>query len=657
MGGGMRLRTQVVLGIGAMAVVVVVLLFAVVFPHLERTFSDIERADVRRNVERASNALATELATLETVAHDWASWDDTAAFVQGREPQYVDENLFPETFTNLHVDLMAFFDSSGRLIHAQGFDLVQDAPAAVSGAELAAAGSVVSRDRAADDTSSRAGLLALGDELALVAAHPILSSLHEPPARGTLVIGRTLTASEVERLASQVRLPIFFRSLSDPRNDPDAVAALIEGDPEKLGPAVAPQSEETVAGYTVLRDILGAPAVVLGVEIPRDAYRAGLAASRYLMAALLSALAILGGGFLYFLDSRVLSRTARLSGSVARIARAKDSSARVAAEGKDELGGLAANINGMLSSIEESRVALERSERRYHSLFESSRDPIYITTEDGRFVDANPALIDLFGYAKDELMAMTAGELYARPEDRDGFRAAIAQKGFVTSYPVTLRKKDGALARCLLTTITEKLSGTGEPVYQGIIRDVTELLRQQEELTFLASHDPLTGLLTRSALNDVLTLEIARAMRNLERLAVFYLDLDKFKRVNDVHGHAAGDRVLQDVAARLREALRASDTVARLGGDEFVALLPGIDSPQDAELAAEKILQVLRDSFRVADLARGLSVSIGIALYPDDGDDASRLLQRADAAMYNVKSRGRDGWKRYDSRANDPSRS
>ena len=640
-----------------MAAVVLALLFVVVFPQLHRTFSGIERVDVRRNVERASNALATELSTLETVSHDWASWDDTVAFVQGQEPQYVDENLFPETFTNLHIDLMAFFDSSGRLVRAQGFDLVQEAPAALPGAEVAAVASLVSRDRAADDTSSRAGLLAFGDELALVAAHPILNSLHEPPARGTLVVGRTLTASEVERLASQVRLPIFFRSLSDPRNDPDAVAALIKGDPAKLEPAVVPLNEETVAGYTVWRDILGEPVVVLGVEVPRDAYRAGLAASRYLMAALLSALALLGGGFLYFLDSRVLARTARLSGSVARIALAKDSSARVAAEGKDELGGLAANINGMLSSIEESGAALERSEKQYRGLFESSRDPIYITTEDGHFVDVNPALIDLFGYAKDELMAMTAGELYARPEDRDAFRAAIAEEGFVTSYPVTLRKKDGALLQCLLTTITEKLSGTAEPVYQGIIRDVTELLRQQEELTFLASHDPLTGLLTRSALNDVLSLEIARAMRNLERLAVFYLDLDKFKQVNDIHGHAAGDRVLKEVAARLREALRASDTVARLGGDEFVALLPGIDSPKDAELAAEKILQTLRDSFRVADLARGLSVSIGIALYPDDGDDGTRLLQKADAAMYNVKNRGRDGWKRYDPKTNGPSRS
>ncbi|MDD5264219.1 MAG: CHASE4 domain-containing protein [Candidatus Bipolaricaulis sp.] len=431
----MRLRTQGVLGIGAMAAVAVVLLFAVVFPHLQRSFSGIERADVRRNVERVGNALATELSTLETVSHAWASWDDTVGFVLGREPQHVDENLFPETFTSLHIDFTAFFDSSGRLIHAQGFDLVEGSPAAVPEAELAGADSVVVRDRATDDTSSRAGVLAFSDELALVAVHPILSSLHEPPACGTLVIGRTLTASEVERLASQVRLPILFRSLNDPRDDPDAVAALIRGDPRTLEPAVVPLSEETVAGFTVLRDILGAPLVVLGVELPRDAYRTGLAASRYLTAALLSAVAVLGGGFLYFLDARVLSRTARLSRNVARIAHAQDSSARVAAEGKDELGGLAANINGMLSSIEESRGALERSERRYHSLFESSRDPIYITTEDGRSVDANSALVGLSGYAKDELMAMTAGELHARPQDREAFRAAIAEKRFVTSYP------------------------------------------------------------------------------------------------------------------------------------------------------------------------------------------------------------------------------
>jgi diguanylate cyclase (GGDEF)-like protein len=138
-------------------------------------------------------------------------------------------------------------------------------------------------------------------------------------------------------------------------------------------------------------------------------------------------------------------------------------------------------------------------------------------------------------------------------------------------------------------------------------------------------------------------------MRNLERLAVFYLDLDRFKEVNDAHGHAAGDRVLQEVSVRLREALRASDTIARLGGDEFVALLPGMDNPRDAEIAAEKVLCALRDSFSIEDDGScGLSVSIGIALYPDDADNSANLLQNADAAMYVAKTEGRDGWRRYD---------
>ncbi|MCX6095053.1 MAG: diguanylate cyclase [Candidatus Bipolaricaulota bacterium] len=653
----MRLRAQIIWGMGFVAVAVLALLFGFAYPRLGRTFTDIEQVDVRQDVDRATNALAAELSTLEVQSHDWASWDDTAAYVAGTKPSYVDENLSADTFMNLHLNLIAFFDASGRLVLAQAFDLDEGEAAAAPEDEMAAVASVVSPGRSPDDTSSRAGLLSFGDQVALVAIHPILNSAHEPPVLGTLVIGRTLGPSEVDRLAAQVALPLSVRGITDPRNDPGVVATLLGGDPARRQVAVVPLNAETVAGYTVWRDLSGVPVAVLGVEVSRDPFRAGLTAATFLLVATVVTYVLLGGGFLWFLDSRVLSRTARLTRSVAQIARDQDPAARVAVVGKDELGGLAENINGMLAAIEESSTALVQSERRYHNLFDSSRDPIYITAADGHFVDVNPALVELFGYSRDQLMTKTAGELYARPEDRDAFRAAIAGKGFVTGYPVSLRKKDGTLVRCLLTTIADKAPGTGEVIYQGIIRDVTELLRQQEELTFLATHDPLTGLLTRSALNDVLSLEIARAMRNLERLAVFYLDLDKFKQVNDIHGHAAGDRVLRDVAARLREALRASDTVARLGGDEFVALLPGIDSPKDAELAAEKILQALRDSFSDADLARGLSASIGIALYPDDGDDGTRLLQKADAAMYNVKNCGRDGWKRYDPKTDGPSRS
>jgi diguanylate cyclase (GGDEF)-like protein/PAS domain S-box-containing protein len=653
----MSLRRQVALGIAGIAVLVVVLLFTVVGPRLSRTFLAIERAEVEKNVDRVRNAVVTELSNLESTSHDWAAWDEPASFVQGARPSFAEENLMQATFVNLRLNFMVFFDSAERVVYAGSYGLEQSG-APLPGQFLTAVNPVLALWQSADDTSSRAGLMAIGDHLALVAIHPILASTHEPPETGMLAIGRMLDVTEVERLASQIALPLLVRGIDDPRNAPGLLATLTGGDPVDPPSAVVPLDADTVGGYTVWRDLLGRPIAVLGAETPRDTFRTGMAASGYLMLGLLLALAFLGGSFLYFLDTRVLARTARLTREVVQIAREQDTSRRVPSGGKDELARLGTSINGMLASIEESRAALAQSERRYRNLFESSRDPIYITSEDGRFIDANHALVDLFGYTREEIMAMTASEVYVHPEDRDAFRDAIHEKGFVASYPVTLKRKDGTHLRCLLTSIMESPSGAAPRVYQGIIRDVTELLRNQEKLSFLATHDPLTGLLTRAALDDLLELEIARSIRNLERLAVFYLDLDRFKEVNDIHGHAAGDRVLQEVSVRLREALRASDTIARLGGDEFVALLPGIDNPRDAEIAAEKILRALRDSFGIAgDGSIGLSVSIGIALYPDDADNSTHLLQNADAAMYVAKSEGRDGWRRYVRRPHGPLRS
>jgi len=644
----MRLRTQVTLGIVAVAGVVVAILFGVVLPQLDRTFLDIERSGVETHVDRARNALQSELDALEATAHDWGAWDETLTFVGGENDGFAGANLLAETFTNLRLNAMVFLDPAGRVVAAPGFDLEVDAPMALPEAQLAWIREIVASRRRDTETASYADVASVGDGLALVGVHPILNSLHEAPARGTIVLVRCLTPAEVKRLSDQIQLPLELRKVDDPQNDVGLLPFLTGTHYDSPPTAVVPLGADVVAGYTLWRDLRGESVAVLGVETPRDAYQEGVSSLRNLMLGLLSALVVFGGGFLVFLNVRVLSPTARLTQTVARIARLQDTSQRVCVRGRDELAHLGTSINGMLDSIDESRTALAQSEKRYHNLFESSRDPIYITAEDGRFIDVNQALVDLFGFTKEEITRVSASELYVHPGDREAFRSVIREKGFVASYPVMLRKKDGTHLRCLLTSIAESPAEGAPPIYQGIIRDVTELLRQQEELTFLATHDTLTGLLTRGALDDVMKLEISRAMRNLERLAVFYLDLDRFKEVNDTHGHAAGDLILKEVGTRLREALRASDTIARLGGDEFVALLPGIDSPRDAEIAADKVLQAMRDAFPLADNGSfGLSASIGIALYPDDGESGTHLLQRADAAMYAAKTEGRDSWRRF----------
>jgi diguanylate cyclase (GGDEF)-like protein len=181
-------------------------------------------------------------------------------------------------------------------------------------------------------------------------------------------------------------------------------------------------------------------------------------------------------------------------------------------------------------------------------------------------------------------------------------------------------------------------------------RRYTEERKNQarELIEHLAYHDPLTGLPNRALFNDRLGLAMRQADRNGLRLAVLFLDLDRFKRINDTLGHAAGDELLRQVALRLAAGLRHCDTLSRHGGDEFTLVLPEIKEPSDAALIAGKLVNCVRPSFRVAGLPLQISASIGIATYPQDGNTAEELIGNADVAMYHVKVNGKNGHAFFD---------
>lgn len=174
-----------------------------------------------------------------------------------------------------------------------------------------------------------------------------------------------------------------------------------------------------------------------------------------------------------------------------------------------------------------------------------------------------------------------------------------------------------------------------------------ERCRTDERLAYMAHHDALTELPNRLLLNDRLKVAIAQAERSGKRLALMFVDLDRFKSVNDIHGHDLGDRVLRELATRITSCVRGTDTVSRQGGDEFVILLPEIDSQEDALPVAEKLLAALEAPLLMDDIEIVLSASIGIACFPQDGRDPETLLRHADDAMYLAKSRGRDRYQFY----------
>ncbi len=184
-------------------------------------------------------------------------------------------------------------------------------------------------------------------------------------------------------------------------------------------------------------------------------------------------------------------------------------------------------------------------------------------------------------------------------------------------------------------------------LYEASQRELTERKWAEEALVRMATHDPLTGLPNRRLFNDRLNLELAHARRNQRKLAVMLLDLDHFKDVNDTLGHSEGDKLLQAVGVRLISLLRKSDTVARMGGDEFTLLLPEIAQAEDATQVAPKILEAFREPFEFNGHELHITTSIGIALYPDDGEDADTLMKNADIAMYRAKEQGRDNYQHY----------
>lgn len=295
----------------------------------------------------------------------------------------------------------------------------------------------------------------------------------------------------------------------------------------------------------------------------------------------------------------------------------------------------------------EARHALRESERRFRSLFEDSRDAIYLTTIEGDIEEANRAFLEMFGYREEEVEELRAHDLYADPAEREDFRQAVADGGSVKDFEIEARRRDGSTFPCLLTA-TVRVNSEGDVVgYQGIARDVTEQRRFQRRLEHRALHDQLTDLPNRSLFWDRLEHAFARARRgeSAQRMAVLFVDLNGFKRVNDGLGHAAGDRVLIEAARRLRNRFREEDTVARFGGDEFVVLLEDVEGEETAREAVERFLSALREPITVDAAEVTLSASVGIALADAapagaDGEELmepDELVRRADAAMFRAK--------------------
>jgi diguanylate cyclase (GGDEF)-like protein/PAS domain S-box-containing protein len=291
----------------------------------------------------------------------------------------------------------------------------------------------------------------------------------------------------------------------------------------------------------------------------------------------------------------------------------------------------------------------EKKLRLSATVFENTVEGVSITDSEFRIVAINKAFSEITGYRSDEVEGKVSHVIQALAEDpeaNDAMWTSIREHG-QWQGEIWDSRKNGEVYPAWLT-ISEVKDESGQPThYVAVFDDITVLKRSQEQLDHLAHHDPLTNLPNRLLFNDRLQHAIHHAHRQHSQLALLFLDLDRFKNINDSQGHPVGDRLLQEVAQRLSACVREDDTVARLGGDEFTIILDSIYDTESIGRVARKILATLSKPFRLNEDEIYLTTSIGISLYPRDGRDATTLIKNADVAMYRAKEMGRNTFQFY----------
>jgi diguanylate cyclase (GGDEF)-like protein/PAS domain S-box-containing protein len=293
------------------------------------------------------------------------------------------------------------------------------------------------------------------------------------------------------------------------------------------------------------------------------------------------------------------------------------------------------------------RRAAELRDERARTLFENSSEGIILTDPEQRIVAVNRAFTEITGYSESEALGQTPRILQSGRQDADFYRAMWASLERTGEWRGQFwnRRKNGEIYP-QLSTITAVRDVSGQlSSYIAVFGDITHLKRSEQALYDLAHKDPLTGLANRTLLRARLERSLHRSAHERQMLGLLFLDLDLFKNVNDTLGHPVGDALLQSVATAMAQRVRNSDNIARLGGDEFVVLVEGMQDPDVAARLARRLLAIFTRPFAVQGRELHITASIGISVFPRDGEDMDALLANADVAMYQAKEQGRNTYR------------
>jgi diguanylate cyclase (GGDEF)-like protein/PAS domain S-box-containing protein len=626
-----------------------------------KKFNDLDDELINSNLRRSLNAVAGITSSLNILVADWANWDDTYKFVQDGNEEYIVSNLPVETFKSLQNNLIILLNSNKELVWGQYLPPGEEKLMPLVPGTKKLLHSLIGDPHLNKDGTGFSGIISLHDTLFIISCKPVLTSNHTGPSTGWMIMAKALDSETIEELRQRTELDLALFKNDSPSLPDNLKHVMKNNSGSKVFPLIE-KTNDSLRCTGQLLDLKGDNVAFMVVTSPRNIYSSGMQVSRTLLMIILSSGALTGLLLLLLLENKILRRIANLNDQVISV-QDTDPSSFTPLAGKDEISTLSRSILKMLhilrknfSELQEMQQFLSASEERYKTLFMNTGNACAVVAEDITIQLANQEFYTIMKIPKGERVENRSFLDFMHPEEVERMRKwhyLRRQKGVhpppPRSYETRYMDHNGRMRYAIFTVAL--IPGTLNSSCS--LLDITDHKKAEEELRKKAFYDSLTGLPNRQLFNDRLKHAIDNARRNQTIVGVLLLDIDEFKNVNDSLGHHAGDVVLQCIADRISKSIRTSDTLARLGGDEFVII---IEAPPDIDglfLMADKIITDFMTPYFIENHEFYLGVSVGIAIYPDTGENPEELLKNADLAMYESKQKGKNRYNLYTPDLND----
>ena len=666
---------------------------------VKKRFSHLENELMLINLKRVDSTLQRELELLHVLNNDWAQWDDSYDYLLNRNTQYPLSNFTFETFVNLNIHAFVFFDIDFN--HFDNFAFDNDTQSLTKLDEIFISEIKKALKKNKNQTQGILGLILINNKVYMISTKSILTSVAKGPSSGYIIMLRPFNHKVFSVLSTQTLLNVEILTQQQLTNDPFLMKMTVYPGSEYK---ITIDNNQQIIGLSHLDGLFGQQLKTVKVTAPRNLYKQAMLALKELMNLVIGCTMLFMIILLYALRLIILKRINRLSLNLKKIGLKQSNTERVQVEGNDEISQVEVSCNQMLAGLEKSFNQYKKDQIRQRLQNDSL---MFLTKEsnlfEGEVVDfcstinkmvlktCNVDVSSIWLFKKEthffnciniaSLDESSNVEIYNMDKNKVGLLFnELSQTGYFRvnqlhvypDYIQYLNELNFNLEQKSMMNVAIKFKGDlvgfisivlkGNSQELRLDEDVfllssAELIEQtiaakerielEEKLWRLASFDNLTQLPNRNYFYKKAKIAIDHAKSEQHKMALLFIDLDRFKSVNDQYGHLVGDELLKQVAGRIKSVVRADDLVARIGGDEFVILLTKIGEHKHAEKVCKLLVNSLSIEFNIMGEVVNIGASIGIAVFPEHAENTDILMSLADSAMYQVKNKTGNGFVMY----------